>query len=122
VNVDQVIEAVRVEMTRRRVTQRDLERQFGWGHSYLSSVLAGRTELKVKTLFKILEAMDISPAQFLARIEGVDLAQARSEPQRLVRAEQLEDLFELLQKAGKVAETLSQKNEPLKVAQGRGGG
>ena len=120
--VEQVLEEIRSLLARRRVTQRDLERQFGWGHSYLSSVLAGRTELKVSTLFKILDALDVAPSEFLANIEGVVSPRRSAEPERLVEAQQLESLFELLQQAGKVAEGLSSKGDALPLATGRGRG
>lgn len=120
--VEQVLEEIRSLLARRRVTQRDLERQFGWGHSYLSSVLAGRTELKVSTLFKVLDALDVSPSVFLAGIEGVDAPRRSAESDRLVQAEQLDSLFDLLQQAGRVAEGLSRKGDALPLATGRGRG
>lgn len=128
---NQILEALRIELARRRVTQRELERRFGWGHSYLSSVLAGRTDLKVKTLLHVLGALEVSPSEFLRRIEeqigeaperkaSGATADPPAQEERLVREEQLQSLFELLQQAGKVAESLRDKDETISSAEGRG--
>lgn len=103
-----------MEFARQRVTQRELERQFGWGHSYLSSVLSGRTDLKVKTLFQVLEALEMHPADFLAKVESDDEPDGtyeESAEQRELEAEELDRLFELLRHAGRMAGRLSGPKE-----------
>jgi transcriptional regulator with XRE-family HTH domain len=120
VKVNDVLEALRLEFARQRVTQRELERQFGWGHSYLSSVLSGRTDLKVKTLFKVLDALKIHPADFLAKADSESESASyveEDEEERLLEKEELERLFELLQRAGRVAGRLSppkDRDRPLR--------
>jgi transcriptional regulator with XRE-family HTH domain len=120
VKVNDVLEALRLEFARQRMTQRELERQFGWGHSYLSSVLSGRTDLKVKTLFKVLDALKIHPADFLAKADSESESSSyveEDEEERLLEKEELERLFELLQRAGRVAGRLSppkDRDRPLR--------
>lgn len=122
--VNDVLEALRLEFARQRVTQRELEREFGWGHSYLSSVLSGRTDLKVKTLFKVLDALEIHPAEFLARADSeggrAPAYHETQEEERLLDEEDLEHLFELLRQAGRVAGRLGgPKERPARPALAR---
>jgi transcriptional regulator with XRE-family HTH domain len=64
-----VLDGIRYELSRRRVTQRSLERRFGWTRGYLSAVLGRHLDLKLKVLFQLLEGFELSPAEFFAGIE-----------------------------------------------------
>lgn len=68
-DVQSVLDGIRYELSRRRVTQRSLERRFGWKHGYLSAVLGRRLDFKLKVLFQLLEGFELSPAEFFATIE-----------------------------------------------------
>lgn len=68
-DVQTVLDRIRYELSRRRVSQRSLERRFGWTRGYLSAVLWRRLDLKLKVLFQLLEGFELSPAEFFAEIE-----------------------------------------------------
>lgn len=74
---DQAVSRVR-EMLRRAVrtsihTQRSIERQNGFKPGYLSQVLQGHITLTVRHLVGILQALEIEPQTFFARlVEGSD--------------------------------------------------
>jgi len=68
-DVQTVLDRIRYELGRRRVTQRSLERRFGWTQGYLSAVLGRYLDLKLKVLFQVLEGLELSPAEFFAEIE-----------------------------------------------------
>ena len=68
-DVQTVLDWIRYELTRRRITQRSLERRFGWAQGYLSAVLNRHLDLKLKVLFQVLEGFELSPAEFFATIE-----------------------------------------------------
>lgn len=68
-DVQTVLDRIRYELNRRRVSQRSLERRFGWTYGYLSAVLGRRLDLKLKVLFQLLEGFELSPAEFFAELE-----------------------------------------------------
>jgi len=133
VDVQQVCEVIRYELIRRKISQRELERRYDWGHGYLSNVLSGRLDLKVKTLFQVLEAFELSPSEFFEMVQRAE--EIHSEPRsprsgRLVREGQMEKLFDLMVEAGMVAQELREQKEdeepgeepPRRSAGGRRGG
>jgi|GEM_PF-5100993 len=137
--IESTLESIRIEMIRRKISQRSLERRFDWGHGYLSNILSGRLDLKVKILYQILEAFEMSPSEFFRSLEveheleeakratlageavgAVPETPARPEAdgERLVEPARLESLFELLMQAGDVARKLHEQRgtaseEPL---------
>jgi len=131
-----VLDTIRYELTRRKVSQRSLERKYGWGHGYLSNVLSGRLDLKLKTLFQVLEAFELSTAEFFAEIEEreqwEESRKKRKEKgeageERLVPENEMDRLFELLARAGEVAKDLRQREQleeppPRPKLEGRGHG
>lgn len=131
-----VLDTIRYELTRRKISQRSLEREFGWGHGYLSNVLSGRLDLKLKTLFQVLEAFELSTSEFFAEIEEraqwEESRKKRKErgeagEERLVPENEMDRLFELLARAGEVAKDLRQREQvdgppPRPKLEGRGHG
>ena len=111
--IEKLLEAIRMELIRQKISQRELERRYGWGHGYLSQILAGRVDLKVKTLLQVVQAFEIEPHEFLRRVavqEAVEEAveaevgtRQTHEAGRLVRPEQMDRLVELLLEVGEAA-------------------
>lgn len=133
--MESVLDTIRYELTRRKISQRSLEREYGWGHGYLSNVLSGRLDLKLKTLFQVLAAFELTPSEFFAEIEEREQweesrkkRKARGEvDERLVPENEMDRLFELLARAGEVAKDLRQREPedgppPRPKAEGRGHG
>ena len=121
---------IRFELLRRRISQRELERRFDWGHGYLSNVLAGRLDLKLKTLFQVLRAFEMEPEDFFHLVKKAEMvhgdAPLPKESDPLVKPEKMERLFDLMVEAGKVAQELRERRpeeyEPRKTAGGSGDG
>lgn len=44
--------------------QRDVEDRLGWTRGYLSQLLSGRVELRLRHLEAVLEALDVAPAEY----------------------------------------------------------
>jgi hypothetical protein len=92
-------------MRERGRTGRSIERQLGWSTGYLSQILRdGPPALKVEHVLAILEALEVPPPEFFARLydlapvapappayapEGHGLGGARAFVRRLVREEGL---------------------------------
>lgn len=132
-----VLDTIRYELTRRKISQRSLEREYGWGHGYLSNVLSGRLDLKLKTLFQVLEAFELATSEFFAEIEEreqwEESRKKRKEREaeggeRLVPPGEMDHLFELLARAGDVAKDLRRREvedeepTPQPKVEGRGHG
>jgi transcriptional regulator with XRE-family HTH domain len=134
--MESVLDTIRYQLTRRKISQRSLEREYGWGHGYLSNVLSGRLDLKLKTLFQVLTAFDLKPSEFFAEIEEREeweesrrkrKAQGTGEGERLVPPTEMDHLFELLARAGDVAKDLRRREQdeqppPRPQLEGRGHG
>lgn len=74
-----VVEAIRLEMTRQRVTQRELSRSLGHTQAYLSWRLLGKTGLKLSEVEEIAQALGV-PVDYLLTHES------RFAPRRRQRA------------------------------------
>lgn len=73
---DQVVERIRVEMARRRVTQTELARLLGHPQAYVSWRLTGKTMLKLVDVEEIAHALGISPDLLLVS-EGSPIVRRR---------------------------------------------
>lgn len=122
---------IRFELLRRKISQRELERRYDWGHGYLSNVLAGRLDLKLKTLFQVLRAFEMEPEAFFHLVKKAELihgdAPVPKDADPLVEPDKMERLFDLMVEAGKVAQELRDRRpeeeyEPRKSAGGSSGG
>jgi transcriptional regulator with XRE-family HTH domain len=77
--VQRVSEALREAIRRRKTSQRQIERVLGQGKGYLSQLLGGNVDLKLKHVFAVLEVLGLEADEFFLGIYG------RSDPVGAVR-------------------------------------
>ena len=106
--MEQILDSLRAEMARRHMTQRQMERELGYGTGYLSQVLSTRLDLKMKVFLAILRVLEISPTDFFAEIEADQIVGPRTEGQRLVSPDTLQRVADLLEEAGRQARSLTE--------------
>lgn len=66
--VHRVLEALQQQVSNSHLTQRSIERLYGYTRGYLSQVLNGHVTLTVRHVFGILIALKISPATFFDQV------------------------------------------------------
>jgi transcriptional regulator with XRE-family HTH domain len=52
------------------LSQRQLERRLGWGEGYLSQLLTGKVDLKLRHFFEIAATLDLDSGDLLAELYG----------------------------------------------------
>lgn len=52
--------------------QNAVERRLGWGEGYVSQLLRGNQDLKVKHVYAILRVIGVSPAEFFAQLAALE--------------------------------------------------
>ena len=72
-------EMLATQIRRQRVTRRSIEQRMGWSHGYLTRLMGGVIELKLRHLFDILKMIEVSPAEFFA--EAYPLPSGRTRPE-----------------------------------------
>lgn len=117
-----ILDALRAEMARRHLTQRQVERQLGYGTGYLSQVLGGRLDLKMKVFLDLLEVLRISPVDFFAELDADEVAGSRTESESLVSPDTLQKVAELLEEAGRQARALTRGAKAPGSRREEGGG
>lgn len=85
-----------------RVGARSLEAKLGWSAGTLSRVLKGRVEFRLRHLFEVLEALDVSPEDFF------ELAY-----QKRSRSGSSQDLMAFLESRGQRGETLDRPESAI---------
>ena len=75
--VQRFSELLRLRIVASGLTQRAVERKLGWSTGYVSQLLRGNQDLKLKQVYAILGAIGVSPDELAA-----DIMRARS-PQRV---------------------------------------
>jgi transcriptional regulator with XRE-family HTH domain len=78
--VQRVAEALREAIRRKKISQRQVERVLGQGKGYLSQLLGGTVDLKLKHLFAVLAVIGVEPDAFFLELYD------RSDPLGSVRA------------------------------------
>jgi transcriptional regulator with XRE-family HTH domain len=73
-------EMLATQIRRQRITRRSIEQRMGWSHGYLTRLMGGVIELKLRHVFDILAMIDVSPAEFFA--ESYPLPPGRTRPER----------------------------------------
>ena len=68
--VQRVSDALREAIRRRKTSQRQIERVLGQGKGYLSQLLGGNVDLKLKHVFAILEVLGLAADEFFFGIYG----------------------------------------------------
>lgn len=63
-----VLDRLRWRIQLSPLTQRALERRLGFSKGYLSQVLRGHVDLKLNHLFSLLEALEVGPREFFAKV------------------------------------------------------
>src|SRR5437660_519096 len=81
--VQRVAEALREAIRRRKVSQRQIERVLGQGKGYLSQLLGGNVDFKLKHVFAVLEVLGLAADEFFLGIYGrSDSVTVKSRAQR----------------------------------------
>jgi len=73
-------EMLATQIRRQRITRRSIEQRMGWSHGYLTRLMGGVIELKLRHVFDILAMIEVTPAEFFA--EAYPLPPGRTRPQR----------------------------------------
>lgn len=79
VETQRLSDALREAIRRKKISQREVERTLGQSKGYLSLLLHGNVDLKVKHVFAVLEVIGLEPEDFF-----VDLYE-KSDPLKSVR-------------------------------------
>jgi transcriptional regulator with XRE-family HTH domain len=79
VETQRLAEALRETIRRAKTSQRQIERTLGQGKGYLSQLLGGNVDLKVKHVFAILAVIGVEPEELFLEIYD------RSDPVGAVR-------------------------------------
>jgi transcriptional regulator with XRE-family HTH domain len=66
--VSRVAEALREAIRRGKTSQRQVERALGQGKGYLSQLLGGNVDLKLKHVFAILAVLGVEPEEFFLEL------------------------------------------------------
>lgn len=63
-----IAEELRRQIAAAGLSQRALAAKLGWGRGYVSQLLTGAVDLKVKHVLEILELLQVPPGEFFARL------------------------------------------------------
>jgi transcriptional regulator with XRE-family HTH domain len=99
--VRRVSESLGEAIRRRRTSQQVVERAMGLSKGYLSQLLNGNVDLRMKHIFHVLEVLKLEPADFF--LEVYDRRNASGSMGGLVsRAEVKEDIEELKKRVARL--------------------
>lgn len=90
--VRRVAEALRDAIRKSQTSQRDVERALGQSQDYLSQLLGGNLDLKLKHIFEILGVIGTDPADFFVNLYEYGNAATHGRVARLRMNEELEEL------------------------------
>jgi len=90
--VQRVAEALREAIRRRKVLQRQIERVLGQGKGYLSQLLGGNVDLKLKHVFAVLEVLGLAADEFFLGIYGGSYGRSDSVAVKPQAQRELEEL------------------------------
>jgi len=90
--VHQVAEALRDAIRKAKTSQRAVERALGQSQGYLSQILNGSVDLKLKHVFEVLNVIGAEPADFFSNVYGCGGAATLELMAHLSVAEQLVEL------------------------------
>jgi transcriptional regulator with XRE-family HTH domain len=92
--VSRVAEALREAIRKAKRSQRQVEQALGQGKGYLSQLLGGNVDLKLKHVFAILGVLEIEPDEFFVSLyeKSDPLGAVRGLVARARVQEELEDL------------------------------
>jgi transcriptional regulator with XRE-family HTH domain len=79
VETQRLADVLRETIHRSKISQRQIERTLGQGKGYLSQLLSGNVDLKVKHVFAVLAVIGVEPEEFFQEIYD------RSDPVGAVR-------------------------------------
>jgi transcriptional regulator with XRE-family HTH domain len=66
--IERVIDLLKVKIRDRGFTQMEIQEALAWGRSYVSQLLKGHKGLRLEQILKILEVLDIEPAEFFREL------------------------------------------------------
>lgn len=69
--VRHLMEVLALKIRRQRVTRRSIEQRMGWSHGYMTRLMSGVIELKLRHIFDILTMIGVSPAEFFAEVYSI---------------------------------------------------
>ena len=79
VQVDRVCEALREVIRRKKSSLRQVEQVLGQGRGYMSQLLGGNVDIKLKHVFSVLAVIGVDPDEFFLNVYS------RSDPVAAVR-------------------------------------
>lgn len=71
-DVKRLADFVRLKIRSTGHFQNAVERRLGWGEGYLSQLLRGNQDLKVKHVYAILRAIGVPPAEFFSQLAALE--------------------------------------------------
>lgn len=104
VELRRLSEALREAIRQAKISQRQVERTLGQGKGYLSQLLGGTVDLKLKHLFAVLAVLRIEPADFFLKLYG------RSDPGRT--REVWQEIEELKRRVARLEHEAVSEHEP----------
>lgn len=75
---ERMLETLRRLIRERGITQLQIQRQLGWGRSYISQLLTKQKTLRVEPLLQIVDAIGMQPAEFF--VEHFKAPPSEAEP------------------------------------------
>jgi transcriptional regulator with XRE-family HTH domain len=97
VETQRVADALREAIRRRKISQREVERTLGQSKGYLSLLLNGNVDLKLKHVFAVLQVIGMEPTELFLSIYD------QSDPLKSVRGlVQRAELDELMQRVARL--------------------
>jgi len=79
VEVERVCESLREAIRRKKSSLRNVEQALGQGRGYMSQLLGGNVDIKLKHIFKVLAVIGVEPDEFFLNVYS------RSDPVGAVR-------------------------------------
>jgi transcriptional regulator with XRE-family HTH domain len=108
--VQRVSEALREAIRRRKTSQRQIERVLGQGKGYLSQLLGGNVDLKLKHVFAVLEVLGLAADEFFLGIYGGIYGRSDSVA---VKSQAQRDLEELKSRVARLEQKVGLALEPM---------
>jgi transcriptional regulator with XRE-family HTH domain len=78
-DVKRLADFVRLKIRSTGHFQNAVERRLGWGEGYLSQLLRGNQDLKVKHVYAILRVIGVPPSEFFSQLAALE-AYSPSQP------------------------------------------
>lgn len=91
VETQRLSDALREAIRRRKISQREVERTLGQSKGYLSLLLHGNVDLKVKHVFAVLKVIGMEPEEFFGIL--YDQSDPLKSVRDLVHRAELDDLI-----------------------------